>query len=236
MEKRNKIILFVTIIITLIVVGLCIYSIINKNNKESDAIKFRNEYMELNDKTSSYGIANVNVSIIEDNTVKYLTEEEAVELLEEGTGIIYFGFSECPWCRNLVPILTDLAGEKEETIYYLNILDIRSTFKVEDGKLSKTRDGSKAYYKILDLLDEQLEDFYLTDEEGEKYDTEEKRLYAPTLVAVKDGKVKKIHVGTVDSQKSPYDELTDKQIKEMKKIITNLINSKNEEICTKDGC
>ena len=54
--------------------------------------------------------------------LEYLTEKEAVKLLEKGTGIIYFGFSGCPWCRNLVPILTDLAEELEEPVYYLDIL------------------------------------------------------------------------------------------------------------------
>lgn len=237
MEKKNKIILLVTILLTLCVIGLVVYTVINNKNKEaSDAVRFRNEYMELNDKVSASGIANVNVAISESNTVKYLTEKEVVELLEDGTGIIYFGFSECPWCRNLVPILTDLAEEKNETIYYLNILDIRSTFEIKDGKINKIKDGSKYYYEILELLEDELEDFYLTDEAGNKYDTEEKRLYAPTLVSVQDGEIKGLHVGTVDSQESPYEALTAKQVEELEKIITKLITSKNEEVCTKEGC
>ena len=236
MEKRNKIILFATIIITILVVGICIVSIIKNNKKESDANKFRNEYMELNGQKSYGDNLHITVNISEDNTVKYLSEDEAVKMLEKGTGVIYFGFTGCPWCRNLVPILTELAEELDETIYYLNILEMRSTFKVEDEKLVQTRAGSDAYYKILKLLDKQLEDFYVTDEAGNEYDTKEKRLYAPTLVAVKNGEVRNIHVGTVESQKSPYDELTTKQRKEIITIIKKLINSKNQEICTKEGC
>lgn len=43
------------------------------------------------------------------------------------------------------------------------------------------------------------------------YDTGVKRLYAPTVVGVKDGKVVGIHVATVESQTNPYEVLTDKQ-------------------------
>ena len=237
MEKKNKIILIVTVILTICVIGLVIYSVINnKNKEESDAVKFRNEYMELNDKVSPYGSAYINVSVSENNTVEYLTEKEAVKLLEKGTGLIYFGFSGCPWCRNLVPILTDLAEELEEPVYYLDILNIRSKFELKDGKLNKISDGSENYYKILKALDKELEDYYLTDEAGNQYDTGEKRLYAPTIVAVQDGKIKGIHVGTIETQENPAEELTSKQRSEIETIITKLIKSKNEGICTKGSC
>ena len=45
----------------------------------------------------------------------------------------------------------------------------------------------------------------------------------------------KVHVGTLDSQKNGYDELTTKQQEELKKIYVDLINSMNEGICN-DAC
>lgn len=239
MEKKNKIILAIIIIITVFVLGGCVYSVIkDKNNELSDAIKFRNEYMELNDKyIESLGVSYPSINISETNTIKYITEKEAVKFLEEGTGIIYFGFSGCPWCRSLIPILTKISEEKNETIYYLDILNIRSTFKVENSKLKKTREGTKEYYQILDILDAELEDFYLEDEEGNKYDTNEKRLYAPTVIAIRNGEVTGIQVSTLKSQKSGFDKLTDDQTKELEGIIKKLINSKTKtEVCTKDKC
>ena len=48
MEKRNKVILVLIILFTVLVLGGCVYSVINKEPvKESDAVKFRNEYMKL---------------------------------------------------------------------------------------------------------------------------------------------------------------------------------------------
>lgn len=238
MEKKNKIILIVIILLTIVVVGACIYSVLNnKNNIENDAIKFRNEYMELNDKVNEInGKAYVNVSLNDTNTIKYANEEKILEILDGGTGVIYFGFSTCPWCRSLVTTLAKVAEEKNEVIYYLDILDIRSSFELKEGKINKLREGSKEYYKILELLDEQLENFYLEDEAGNKYDTNEKRLYAPTLVAVNKGEITGFHVGTVETQESGYDKLTSNQVEELESIIAKLINSKNIDTCTKEKC
>ena len=238
MDKKNKIILVVLIILTLCVVGICVYSVISDKQQNTDAIKFLEEYTELNDKVNEYNGKNyINVTIDEKNTIKYVNEEEAVKLLENGTGVMYFGFSTCPWCRSLVSTLTSVAKDKNETIYYLDILDLRSSFEVVEGKLNKKKDGTVGYYKLLNLLDKELEEFTLTDSEGKVYKTDEKRLYAPTLVAFKDGEVTSFHVGTVESQESGFDELTKSQKEELEKIISDLIKSKNEnEVCTSDKC
>lgn len=238
MNKRNVVILVILIVLTLSVVGVCVYKVMNKEEEKSaDAKRFQEEYTELNGKINEYNdLSYVNVTISDDNTVKYVSEEEAVEILESGTGVLYFGFSACPWCRSLVSSLTRIAKEKEETIYYLDILNIRSSFEIADSKLNKLKEGTTNYYKILELLDKELEPFYLTDEEGNKYDTEEKRLYAPTLVAVKNGQVTDFHVGTVESQENGYDELNSEQKEELENIITDLINSKNVISCTDENC
>ena len=227
MEQRNKIILFAIIFLTIVVVGIGGYAILkNKNLDKSDADKFRIEYMELNDKINeNLDLAYPIVNISEKNTIKYLNEKEAINFLKNDTGIIYFGYSTCPWCRSLVTTLTDVASSEKEIIYYLDISKIRSTYTLNDSKLEKTKNGTSSYYEILKILDDNLEEFYLEDEEGNKYDTNEKRIYAPTLVAVKKGKVIAIHTGTVESQQNGYDKLTDDEEKDLAKIIKNLIKS-----------
>lgn len=237
MDKKNKLILLILVTITFLVVGVCIYSVKNNKEIETDAIKFLNEYSEFNGQVNEVNGKNyVNVTISDKNTVKYIKEDKAIELLEKGTGVIYFGFSTCPWCRSLVSTLTEVAQEKNETIYYLDILNIRTTFELTEGKLSKLKEGTKGYYKILELLDEHLEEFYLTDDANNKFDTGEKRLYAPTMVAFNKGKITDIHVGTVESQKSGYDSLNETQIIELENRIEKLIESKNLEICTNEKC
>ena len=238
MEKKNKIILIAIILICILIVGFCIFAILNNNENKSDAEKFRNEYTKLNNKTNEFNnLEYVHVSLSKSNTFKYIDEEKAVQLMKEDTGIIYFGFPECPWCRSLVTTLGSVSEKVNETIYYLNVKDIRSTYAIEDNSLKKTKEGTTGYYKILDVLDSKLEDYYLTDSEGNKFDTEEKRLYAPTLISFKDGKITDFHVGTVDSQESGYDKLNEEQLKELESIVKRVLNStKDIEVCTEDKC
>ncbi len=239
MEKRNKIIFIAIIIVTLIIVGLCIYSLINKEEIEiSDSIKFRNEYMELNAKVNDdNGKTYPDVVIDEDNTVKYVTNEKVLEILKSGTGVIYFGYNTCPWCRSLVSTLTRVAEKKNETIYYVDIKDIRTTFELKDGSIEKIKDGTPFYYDLLKSLDSVLEDYKLKDDAGNEYSTNEKRLYAPTVVAVSEGEITDIHVGTVDTQASGYDKLSSEEEQVLEKRIEELIESKDQvEVCTQNNC
>lgn len=205
------------------------YSLIYNNNVDNtDAIKFRNEYMELNDKLDDNSNQTyLNISISEKNTVKYLTEEEAVNLITKGTGIIYFGYPSCFLCRSLVPTLTDVALNYKETIYYVNIEDIRAEFAIEDGKLNKIKDGSKGYYEIITALDEVLNDFNLDDGNSKIFETGEKIILAPMIVAFKDGMITYYHIGTISSQLSSLEGLTKEQKTELENLIKKIINSKN---------
>ena len=246
MDKRNKIFLIIILLITIIVVGICAYTIINhekenKTNGISDALKFKNEYEELNGKVNDNNDTYPTVTISENNTIKYVTDTEAVELLKEGTGVIYFGFAKCPWCRSMITTLTNVAKENKTTIYYLDILNIRSQIElVKDSendsmKVEVKEKGTQSYYELLKLLDSKLSDYVLTDELGKKFNTGEKRLYAPTVVAFENGTIKDFHVGTIDSQENGYTKLTEKQEKELNKIFTTLIKSiKNS--CSSTKC
>ncbi len=231
MEKRNKLILISLIIITVIILGLCCYFIINNQRTLSDAEKFRDEYMELNDKDNGFGQIYPTVSLNEENKIKYITEDEAIELLKEGTGIIYFGYSTCPWCRSLITPLLEVAEEENVNIYYLDIKEIRSSFSVQDGNLITEKKGSKGYYEILNLLDDYLDEYYVG-YDNEQLDTLEKRLYAPTVVAINNGEVTDMHVGTVDTQESGYDRLTNEQVSELKERLTTLIKSAKNINCS----
>ncbi len=118
-------------------------------NKENDSDKFSKEY----------GIG--------ENVFVYKTGEEIVKILENGTGIVYLGFPECPWCKAYVKILNDVALEEGiEKIYYFNIKDDRAN-------------NTEIYKEIVSLLEENL----LYDEEGNK------RIFVPDVTFVLDGQI-----------------------------------------------
>ena len=147
MKYKNDII---AVIIVLGFLGLISFYYLNLT-KVTDASKFKEEYS--------------NVS--EDNVFVYRTDKEIIDILKHGTGIVYLGFPECPWCQAYVSYLDEVVKEtKIEKIYYLNILEIR-------------KNNTREYQEIVSLLDNYLS----YDEEGKK------RIYVPAIVAVKEGEI-----------------------------------------------
>lgn len=211
---------------------------INDNNKYTeDNLKFKSEYEGLNDDLDEDGNKKyVEVSIPENNLIKYTTAEEIKSLFENNkSAIIYLGFESCPWCRNAVPVLIDACKENNASeIYYMNIKDIRDKKILDENKKVVTEnEGTEEYKTILDLFKDDI-DVY----DGLN-DNSIKRIYAPTVYFIKDGKIVKKHVSTVDSQENPKEKLTDEQTNELKNIykdgITKMsLNDQNQFVCDED--
>lgn len=237
MDKDRKTFLGILLLLFMFMIFVGIIAFRDKKVESivnSDSINFKNEYESLNNVVREKDGKTIReISIDTNNPVDILTEEETVSLLESGTGIIYFGFPDCPWCRSMLPVLLKtLDNMSIERLYYLNVADIRDTLSLGDkNKVEVKEEGTKGYYKILELLDDVLEPYYLTSEDGKKIDTKEKRLMAPTVVAVKDGKVVDIHVGTVESHESGYDELSIEQQEELQNRFMELIRKVYEVDC-----
>lgn len=238
MEKSNKIYLGIILVCTILVIGLCGYAIINhKDEKLSDAEKFKLEYESLNGVENDYSESGyMEVSIPSENPINYKTGKEILEVME-GDALIYFGFSACPWCRNAVPVLIETAIEENiKTVYYVDILNIRDTYKFSGSiKPELVSEGTPAYYDIVEKLNDYLDKYYVQDENGNMYDTGVKRLLAPTVVAIKSGEVVGFHAGTVKSQTNPYEVLNEEQTKELKEVYKRMIESIKSDKCTSEG-
>ncbi len=192
----------ISLIVIIVLLGMIIF-IKPKNT-------FKKEYESLNGKTNDNGKTYLNVNISKDNPVEYADYKKVFEVLDK-SGIIYFGFSECPWCRNAVPVLLDAAKETGvEKIYYMNNLNDRDIKKLENNEIVTEKEGTKNYKKLLKKLGDKASVY-----EGLN-DDNIKRLYFPTVVVVKNGKITDYIVGTVDAQKDPYKKLTKSQKKELK--------------------
>lgn len=233
--KNNK--LFILIGIILIVVIILSFFIVRDNKITDDEKNFVVEYEKFNGKSSmTSGMKYMEVKIPEKNGVEYINGEKVIEMLSEGTGIIYFGFPECPWCRNMIVPLLEVTTEEEEKVYYYNAYSIRDDKDIdENGNIVTYKEGTETYYKILELLGDKAEIYEGLNDESIK------RLYFPTVVFIKNGEVVDMHVSTVSSQKDPSKKLNDKQIKELKEIYIKGINtmrkSADAEVCTgKESC
>ena len=172
----------------IILVALLLTGCANKEISEDTKI-FKEEYEALNNS----GI----VVNIEDEDIDILDYNEAYNLLTTGTGVIYFGFPSCPWCRNIVPVLLDVLDKNNETLNYVNIRNL----------------SNDNYLKVKELLNE-----YLTVESNG-----ERIFYFPDVYFVKDGKIIGHHIGSVKTQTNPNVSMDKKQKKELSNIYKELL-------------
>ena len=223
-----KKIIYIFIVVFLIFVSTGCFE-----KKNTDALKFKEEYESLNGEKNQQGKIYPKVDISKDNPIKYSSIEKIVKIIEKGTGVIYFGFPKCPWCRSAVPALLNAAVESGiDTIYYLNVTDVRDSKVVDaNGKIVTEKEGSKEYPKLLKALDKYLDEYVVEDANGKKYKTGEKRIYVPLVVFVRNGKVIGTHLDTVKSQKDPYKGLTEEQIEELSLIYYKYMNKMLGDSC-----
>ncbi len=222
------------IVLSLVVVGC--------EKEKTDAIKFKEEYESRNNVVNEHTKKkNRELSIPKDNPFVYATADEIVEKInKKETFIVYFGFADCPWCRSVLEELIHVAKDRNvETIYYVDVLDIRDTKEVaEDGSITTTKEGTEGYMKLVELLGDVLDDYSLTNANEETISAGEKRIYAPNVVAVSQGKALQLETGISDELTDPYSKLTKKIKNYAYKKFDCLMKCLEEESnsCQKNSC
>lgn len=179
--------------------------------EKTDGEKFAKEYTSLNGTKSESGKTIRSIKISSDNPFVYQTAEEIAERIENKESfIVYFGFAKCPWCRSVLEQLIKVAKDKNiKTIYYVDVLEIRDVREMtEDGEVNITKEGTKGYQKLLTQLEDVLSDYTTTVDE-ETLSLGEKRIYAPNVVAVHNGKALQMETGISEELKDPYGKLTE---------------------------
>ena len=204
-------------------------------DKETDALKFKNEYESLNN-TKIEDKEVRSIIIDEDNPMIYKTEDDIVNYINNKESfLVYFGFAKCPWCRSVISSLIESSKEnKLSTIYYVDILDIRDVYeKDEEGNFVKTKEGTSGYNKLLELLGDKLQDYKINNEK-----VGEKRIYAPNIVSIIDGKVDSIITGISPLQTDAYMDLTPDMIIDEKNAFDPIIKKvvESQSSCDISGC
>lgn len=147
------------------------------------------------------------------NVFVYREIDEIINVLEHGTGIVYLGFPECKWCQKYVTYLNDIAKETNmEKIYYYDILEDRTN-------------NTKEYLKIVELLENYLQ----YDEEGNK------RIYVPTVVAVKKGEIVGFDDETAWDTKGysePEEYWTVEEVNDLKDRLKEMMDIVNGNVCS----
>jgi len=213
----------------------------------ADMLRFKEEYEALNGQSNAAGTHIMKtISIPEYNRAVYITPEEILELAESGTGLIYFGFPQCPWCRQMTPLLVDVVlNSGLNALYYIDMTDIRTTWELQDGVPVMTNEGHPYYQDLLIAFESVIETspinpFHLTDADGNRINTEELRIFVPTVVAIRNGRIVGSHMYTVPASApgNPYENhwnsLTEDEEQQLRAIYETLLEALNEfcvELC-----
>lgn len=155
-----------------------------KDDTKTDAIRFSSEYS----------------TVKKDNVYKYSTYSNVMDTLKNKTGIIYLGFPSCALCKEITPILNEVAKEKDikEVLYY-NFKDMRDNNTTE-------------YQELAD----KLSDYIKTDDEGNK------RIQAPTVIFVNKGNIVAVYIGTINSDSEEI--MTDEEKNTLKQNFESLVD------------
>ena len=211
---------------------------------KTDAVKFKEEYESLNGKKNSKDLEYRTVSINENNPFVYIDTNELIKKIEnKETFFVYFGDSMCPWCRSVIEKAISVSNDYDiKNIYYVKIWDdnhneiLRDTYKIDDnGTVVKDKDGTSDYYKLLNYFDNVLESYTLTNSNGNKITLQEKRIYAPNFIYVKNGNAEMLTEGISSLQKDSRENLTEEMLKDEEKLFNELFGK--DAVCVDNqGC
>ena len=205
--------------ILLVLLGILLLTACVKDNKK--ALEFKEEYESLNGVVNKNGKEHRTITIDEDNPYIKTTPEEIVKMINnKETFFLYVGDSLCPWCRSVLEKSIEVAKKYNvKKIYYIEIWDdegneiLRDKYELKPI-LTKTIEGTDSYKFLLEKFDSVLSEYTLTDTEGHKITTEEKRIYAPNYFYIKNGEVVKMVEGISEKQTDSREELTDEILKD----------------------
>lgn len=225
-------------ILALIVISISMTSCTINN---SDQEKFKEEYESENNKKSKSGNKNRVVTIPKDNPIVYSTAKEISNKMDnKETFVVYFGFSTCPWCRSIIEELLRCAKDNNvDKLYYVDVSNIRDEKELdEDNNIKTVKEGTPDYLELRDKMSNVLEDYTLTNEDNQEINTNEKRIYAPNVVAVVDGKAIELETGISSKLESPYDKLTKNMRQETYNKFKCLFKclEKTETACKNKAC
>ena len=201
---------------------ICVFNNREKNFA-TDGERFQYEYESVNGKRDDYGEKMRNLSISAENPMVYESYEGVIERIEgKETFVVYFGYAKCPWCRGAMEAILNSAKQcNVNTIYYVDVYNSRDLYELKDGNAVQKKKGENGYVRLLTLLENVLSDYELANEDGTLLNVGEKRIYAPNLIVVKEGKPIGI---AADSSlfTDPYGTITEEISLDMQKIYNEL--------------
>ncbi len=186
--------------IVLLLLAFCLFACTNTaNNTNDDNLPYCDITSDscLNEEFDYEEFMNGN------NVFEEITMQEAIDKFKnQESGIIYFGFSTCPWCIEALPIMNEVAASMDKKIYYVATRDSERNLNYTDEEKAE----------ILKYIGE----FEDADDDGNK------QIYVPLVITFENGISKKANLGTVDDHDAHERKMTDEEKENLKEIYTEL--------------
>lgn len=126
---------------------------LENNNKpgETDSERFASEYPLVGS----------------DNVFVFRDASETADILANGTGVVFMGFKECPWCQYYAVYLNETAQKMDiRKIFYCDIKEDR-------------QNNTKSYQRIVSILSSLLQ----YDDEGRR------KVFVPDVTIIENGRI-----------------------------------------------
>ena len=152
-RSTQAIITGVVIVITISLVGAAWYLQQHRPQptRQTDAARFQAEYPR----------------VAADNRFVYARDVAVLDVLEHGTGVVFLGYPQCPWCQRLSEYVDQAArAEGVDMVHYLNIRQARAS-------------KNETYQKLV----ARLAPYLSKDEDGQP------RIFVPDVTIVKRGSI-----------------------------------------------
>lgn len=139
------------------------------------------------------------ISLTDTSVFQEITMDECLKKwANKEDGVYYFGYEDCPWCQDAIPILKEVAQSQNQSVYYI-----------------RTRDSNHEL-----LYDERQKEELITyiGEWMEKNEDGELTLYVPMVVEMMEGTIENCHIGTVEGYQPTEREMTENEKEYLKGI------------------
>lgn len=120
-------------------------------------------------------------------------------------GLYYFGFPDCPWCQEVVPLLVEEASRADQRFLYVQTRDLNHNLRYSQDQAR----NMSLYFP----------DYFVRNDEGKVV------VYVPLIAAVKDGRLVAAHQGTVEGHDAHQRKMTDDERKECQEAIRDVVSA-----------
>ena len=165
-----------------VILLLCLFTLLGCRRKEVVYDQAEGEAADM----SWYGISNDNFRYCDITVFQQLVADKK-------TTIVYLGYENCPWCRELCPMLDEFLSKYEFRAYYYDI-----------------ELGDNGSAENLQIIEDTVSELLEKDSEGKPI------LYSPTIIYLQYGKPIVLHEGTVNSHNARERKMTERETERLR--------------------